>query len=111
VRLEQLFGGKSDPERPPDPTVPFRFLVHLPNFVRLYWRLFRDKRVPLFPKALLVLALAYAVSPIDLLSDFSLPIIGVLDDIALVTLAVRYFIPLCPRNVVEEHVKLIDQGK
>ena len=111
MRLEQLLSRGREPDRPPDPTVPFRFLIHLPNFIRLYWRLLRDKRVPLFPKALLVAAIAYAISPVDLLSDFSLPIIGVLDDIALLTLAVRYFIPLCPRNVVEEHVKLIDEGK
>jgi uncharacterized membrane protein YkvA (DUF1232 family) len=111
VRLEQLFGKRGEPDQRPDPTMPFRFLIHLPNFVKLYWRLLRDKRVPLFPKAILVLAIAYAISPIDLLSDFSLPIIGVLDDIALLTLAVRYFIPLCPRNVVDEHVKLIDEGK
>lgn len=111
MRLEQLFGRRGEANRPPDPTTPLRFLIHLPNFVRLYWRLFQDKRVPLFPKALLVAAVAYALSPIDLLSDFSLPIIGVVDDIALVTLAVRYFIPLCPRNVVDEHVKLIDEGR
>ncbi|MBM3498461.1 MAG: DUF1232 domain-containing protein [Armatimonadetes bacterium] len=111
MRLEQLFRGRGEPDRPPDPTMPLRFLIHLPNFVRLYWRLLHDKRVPLFPKALLVAAIAYAISPIDLLSDFSLPIIGVLDDVALLGLAIRYFIPLCPRNVVEEHVKLIDGGE
>lgn len=111
MRLEQFFNRRADPNRPPDPTVPFRFLLHLPNFIKLYWRLLKDKRVPLFPKALLVAAIAYALSPLDLLPDITLPFIGVIDDILLLTLAVRYFIPLCPRNVVEEHVRLIDEGK
>ncbi len=111
MRLAQIFGKKPDPERPPDPTIPFRTLAHLPNFVTLYVRLFKDKRVPLFPKALVVGAIAYALSPIDLLPDFSLPGVGYIDDVALIVLALRAFVPLCPRNVVEEHVQLIDEGK
>jgi uncharacterized membrane protein YkvA (DUF1232 family) len=111
VRLEQFFRGREEPNRPSDPTVPFRFLMHLPNFIRLYWRLLKDRRVPLLPKVLLVGAIAYALSPLDLLPDITLPLIGVVDDVLLLTLAVRFFIPLCPRTVVEEHVRLIDEGK
>ena len=111
MRLAQLFGKESDPGQPPDPTVPFRTLVHLPNFVKLYSRLFKDKRVPLFPKALVVAAIAYALSPIDLLPDLAIPGVGYIDDLAVVVLALRAFIPLCPRRVVEEHVELIDEGK
>jgi len=111
VRLEQLFSRKTEPERAPDPTMPLRFLIHLPNFVRLYWRLLKDKRVPLFPKALLIGAIVYAVSPIDLIPDISIPFVGVIDDLAFLALAFRFFIPLCPRVVVEEHVRLIDEGK
>jgi len=48
----------------------FQVLLHLPNFARLYWRLFRDRRVPILPKALLVLTLVYVVSPLDLVPDF-----------------------------------------
>ncbi len=109
--LAELFSKKRDPQRRSDPTVPLRALVHLPNFVKLYTRLFRDKRVPMFPKALVVAAIAYALSPIDILSDFTIPGVGYIDDIALIALALRYFIPLCPRNVVDEHVQLIDEGK
>src|SRR5689334_4135300 len=32
-----------------------QMLRHVPSFARLYWRLFRDRRVSLLPKALLVL--------------------------------------------------------
>jgi uncharacterized membrane protein YkvA (DUF1232 family) len=111
LRISQLFRRRSEPPRAPDPTRTLRFLLHLPNFARLYVRLFRDRRVPLFPKALLVAALVYVLVPFDLLPDWLLPFVGGLDDVLVVTLALRAFIPLCPRAVVEEHVALIDQGK
>lgn len=111
MRLEPLFRGRGQADGSRDPTLPVRFLIHLPNFVKLYWRLFRDPRVSLFPKALLVAAVAYALSPLDLLPEIAVPFVGVIDDIALIALAIRFFIPLCPRNVVEEHVRLIDEGK
>lgn len=111
MRLAQLFSREPDPERGSDPTMPFRALLHLPNFIKLYVRLFQDKRVPLFPKALIVAAIVYALSPIDILPDLSIPGLGYIDDVALIILALRAFVPLCPRNVVDEHVQLIDEGK
>ena len=78
-------------------------LVHLPNFARLYWRLFRDWRVPILPKALLVLALVYVVSPLDVIPDF-IPVIGEMDDIVVVLSGLWLFIRLCPPEVVRETV-------
>jgi len=94
-----------------DPTVPIRFLAHLPNFVKLYARLWKDKRVPLFPKALIVAAAVYVISPLDLSVVLPIPVISSIDDVGIVILALRAFIPLCPKNVVAEHVQLIDEGK
>jgi uncharacterized membrane protein YkvA (DUF1232 family) len=111
VRISQFFGRPGEPPTAPDPTKGLRFLLHLPNFVKLYWRLFYDSRVSLLPKVLLVAAIIYAISPLDFLPDWNLPIIGELDDIVVLLLALRAFIPLCPRAVVEEHVRLIDEGK
>ena len=78
-------------------------LVHLPNFARLYWRLFRDRRVPMLPKALLVLTLVYVVSPLDVIPDF-IPVIGEMDDIVVVLSGLWLFIRLCPPEVVRETV-------
>ena len=86
-----------------------RFLRHLPQFVRLYWRLLWDRRVSVWPKALLVLGLAYVVSPIDLIPDLS-PFIGEVDDLLLMIVVCRWFMYLCPREVVEEHVRRIGAG-
>jgi uncharacterized membrane protein YkvA (DUF1232 family) len=84
-----------------------RFLRHLPQFVRLYWRLLGDRRVSIWPKALLVLTVCYVLSPIDLIPDFT-PLLGEVDDLVLVLAVCRLFMYLCPREVVQEHVRQID---
>jgi uncharacterized membrane protein YkvA (DUF1232 family) len=76
---------------------------HLPNFARLYWRLFRDRRVSVLPKALLVLTLVYAVSPFDIIPDF-VPVIGELDDLVVVLGGLWLFVRLCPPEVVRATV-------
>src|SRR5438105_7853272 len=83
-----------------------RFLRHLPDFVRLYWRLLGDRRVSIWPKALLVLSVVYVVSPIDLIPDV-IPFIGEVDDLVVIVAACRLFIYLCPREVVRQHVQQI----
>jgi len=84
-----------------------RLLRHLPNFFKLYWRLFNDPRVPWRAKAILVAAVLYLISPFDLLPDFLLPLLGRLDDLAILLVGARWFISLCPPDVVQEHVKKI----
>lgn len=99
---------------------PFRFLrllLHLPNFVRLTWRLFVDERVPIYRKAILILAellavifaVAYLVNPLDF--DF-LPIFGRIDDLLIGAFVILVpgawlFIKLCPEHIVREHVERI----
>lgn len=86
-----------------------RFLRHLPNFVRLYWRLFWDVRVSIWPKGLLLLSFLYLLSPIGLILDV-IPFFGEVDDIVVVIVVCRLFMYMCPREVVQEHVRRIDAG-
>src|SRR5262249_31200620 len=72
--------------------------LHLPTFVRLYWRLFRDRRVSIWPKAMLVAALAYVVLPFDLIPDVIVGI-GEIDDAVIVIAAARWFLAWCPPDV------------
>jgi uncharacterized membrane protein YkvA (DUF1232 family) len=81
-------------------------VAHLPDFVRLYWRLFRDSRVSILAKAVLVLTLAYVIWPIDLLPDF-MPVVGEVDDLGVVLGGLWLFIRLCPVEVVRERVREI----
>jgi len=87
----------------------WRFVFYLPHLVRLFWRLVKDQRVSLWAKSILVLALVYVVAPIDLIPDIT-PFIGEIDDLALVVLACRTFLSLCPQDVVREHVERIEHG-
>lgn len=84
-----------------------RLVRHLPNFVRLYWRLFWDRRVSVWPKGLLLLSLLYWVSPIDIISDV-IPVVGEIDDLVVLIVVCRLFMYMCPREVVQEHVGRID---
>lgn len=73
----------------------------LPACVTLLRRLRADPRVPRSAKVALVLAALWVVSPIDLVPEF-LPIIGPLDDVVVVALALRYAGRRVPRTVLLE---------
>jgi len=75
-----------------------------PLYGRLLWALARDPRVPASRKALLGLATAYLVSPIDLVPE-RVPIIGRLDDVAVVVLAVDVFLSGLPSGLVREKLE------
>ena len=59
-------------------------------FLKLVWRLILDRRVPLFTKIIPLLALAYLVSPYDIVADF-IPILGQFDDLIVVGLLLFLF--------------------
>ncbi len=102
-KIGTLFGGSSGDSR-------LRMLLHLPSFIRLYWRLFNDRRVGWLPKLVLIAGIAYFVVPADMIPDFPFVGLGQLDDVAVLAGALQLFVRLSPRRVVEEHVQLIDQG-
>lgn len=81
-------------------------LRHVPSFAKLYWRLFRDRRVSLLPKALLVLLATYLLSPLDFVPEL-IPVVGTVDDLVLGAGGLWLFIRLCPPPVVREHVTQI----
>ena len=74
--------------------------------VRLVWRLLLDSRVPVLPKLIVLAAVIYVLSPIDLIPDVILGL-GQLDDITILLFAVGLFLELCPRAVVQEHRQAI----
>lgn len=72
---------------------------------RLAWRLLRDARVPGWAKLVPVAGILYLLSPIDILPEAMLPLVGEVDDIVLLLMAVKLFIDLSPPGVVREHLR------
>src|SRR5215475_12477058 len=62
----------------------------------------RDPRVPWYAKAVGMCVVAYALSPIDLIPDF-IPVLGLLDDLVLVSLGLLLVVKLIPADILAEH--------
>ncbi|MEE8362997.1 MAG: YkvA family protein [Dehalococcoidia bacterium] len=81
-----------------------RILPLIVPAVRLAWGLMRDRRVRAPIKALPVLALLYALSPLDLLPDI-VPVVGWVDDLIVSGSLLLAFFLLSPWHVVLEHIR------
>jgi uncharacterized membrane protein YkvA (DUF1232 family) len=71
----------------------------IPDCVTTVRRLRKDPRVPRRAKTAVILAGLWVASPIDLIPEF-IPVIGPLDDIVVVALALRYAGRQVPRDVL-----------
>jgi uncharacterized membrane protein YkvA (DUF1232 family) len=77
-------------------------VMMLPNLVRLLGRLVKDPRVPRRSKVVLLVAVAYVISPIDILPEV-IPVAGILDDLFLVAFALNHLIERAGADLVLEH--------
>lgn len=93
------------------PTKVIAFLIHLPNFCRLFSRLLNDPRVPYRLKFFCYFAVLYFIFPIDLIKDLPRFQIGYIDDILILFFAFRKLVNDSPPEVVREHVEAISQGR
>jgi uncharacterized membrane protein YkvA (DUF1232 family) len=80
------------------------------NRLKLIGRLMADGRVNMFLKVLPLASLAYLFWPLDFAPAITLPIIGALDDAAILWLGSYLFVELCPQDVVQEHVRALRRG-
>ena len=76
---------------------------------RLAYHLLTDPRVPIFAKLIPIGALAYVLLPFDIAPDM-LPVIGQLDDLAILMMGLRLFFEIAPQEVVHEHLRRIGQA-
>ena len=74
----------------------------LKSELTVLYHAYRDPRTPLAAKLVMVLVLAYPLSPIDLIPDF-IPVLGYLDDLLLLPLGITLALRLVPPAVLAEH--------
>ncbi len=80
------------------------------DVVVLYLAL-KDRRVSKIAKAVILLVVGYALSPIDFIPDF-IPVLGYLDEVILLPLGIQLAIRLLPDGVIgdlREKAKLISK--
>jgi uncharacterized membrane protein YkvA (DUF1232 family) len=90
--------------RPDDASALLAWIQDAARQARLSWRLFWDKRVPLWTKFIPSAALVYVLSPVDFIPAGVVPGLGQLDDFAVLLLGAKFFIELAPPDVVREHL-------
>jgi uncharacterized membrane protein YkvA (DUF1232 family) len=71
----------------------------IPDCVTTVRRLRKDPRVPRRARVAIIIAGLWVASPVDLIPEF-IPVIGPLDDIVVVALALRYAGRQVPRDVL-----------
>jgi uncharacterized membrane protein YkvA (DUF1232 family) len=72
-------------------------LAQFRNELVLCWRAFSDPRTPLWLKAAMLGVVAYVVSPFDLVPEF-IPLLGIVDDLVLVPLAIEWIARRLPNH-------------
>ena len=106
AKAERATSEERDPIRRSPRAGAKRTVLHyirqLPNFVRLLFGLITDPRVALVDKLLVFGAIAYIVTPIDLIPDF-IPFIGEVDDVYLLVIALQRLLSNAGRLVLLDH--------
>ena len=74
----------------------------IPNLLILFKGLLRDPQVSRGSKAWLWFAVAWLVSPIDLIPEF-IPVLGPLDDAVVAALVLRHVVRSTDRSVLDVH--------
>ncbi len=75
----------------------------IPSFLKLFGRLARDPRVSRVDKAIVAAVLVYLVSPVDLIPDWVVPVVGQLEDVYLLALALSRLVNNAGVDVVLDH--------
>ena len=68
------------------------------EILALYYA-YHDPKLPLMPKVVIILTVAYALSPIDLIPDF-IPVLGYLDDLIILPLLISLSLKLIPVEIM-----------
>lgn len=79
-----------------------RSIRQIPDYLRLLVGMMRDSRVSAFDRVLVVGAIVYVLSPIDVIPDF-IPFLGQVDDIFIVVVTLTRLFERANREVMLDH--------
>ncbi|BDI28098.1 membrane protein [Capsulimonas corticalis] len=79
-----------------------RMMADAPRYIKLMKGLLSDRRISPVAKTALLGAVVYAASPLDLIPDW-IPVVGMMDDLGIVLMAINYFFGAVPPDVLDEH--------
>ncbi len=68
--------------------------------LRYYYLILTDRQTPWYVKLILTVGLLYIIVPMDFLSD-TIPLLGWLDDLAIVSFVVAFALRLVPKEVMD----------
>jgi uncharacterized membrane protein YkvA (DUF1232 family) len=74
---------------------------HLKTEIYTLYLAYRDPRVKWYVKAFILLIIAYALSPVDIIPDF-IPVLGYIDDLLILPLGIYLAIKMIPEEVKVE---------
>ena len=99
--LDEEVPAAASPRRGARRTVMY-YIRQLPQYLRLLGGLLTDRRVALVDKLLVIGAIAYIVTPVDLIPDF-IPFFGEIDDVYVLVLALQRLVANAGRLVLLDH--------
>ena len=78
-------------------------LAEIIKNIKLIWRLLNDGRISPWIKMIVPATLLYLLFPFDIVPDLA-PGLGQLDDIAVILLGLKFFVEMCPEEIVRQHL-------
>lgn len=75
----------------------------VPSFLKLFGRLATDPRVSKVDKAIVAAVVVYLVSPVDLIPDWVVPVVGQIEDVYLLALALSRLVNNAGVDVLMDH--------
>lgn len=71
------------------------------HHLRVAWYAWQHPKLPLSGRLVLIAMAIYVISPVDLIPD-ALPVLGWLDDLALISLILPWLLTLLPEDVIKD---------
>lgn len=77
-------------------------MLLLPETIKLFWRLLRDRNTPRRARVGLLLVFLYLISPLDIVPDF-IPGLGLADEILVLALGMRFVVKHAGVEALDTH--------